>query len=138
MKRFRIFLSLAMILLFVVFCAAAFQTNSGAYRISPGGFFEVASAELFETSAGSGANVGLLGNSANTLKLTQNDGATAIGPIPAVIYNVTAAQAATGVNTATTITGSSFTPTAGFMNVVGKSLEGEAWLTNINVTGTPT
>ena len=133
-KRIAILCSLLVILAAVVFA----QTNSGAWRISPGGFFEVSGAQLFETSAGSGGNVGLLGNSGNTLKLTQNDGATVIGPLPAVIYNVTAAQAATGVNAATTITGSSFTPTAGFLNVVGKSIEGEAWLTNINVTGTPT
>jgi hypothetical protein len=84
MKRLRFFLSLAMILLFVVFCAAAFQTNVGAYHISPGGFFEVSGAQLFETSAGSGGNVGLLGNASNSLFVTQNDGATKLGSLAAV------------------------------------------------------
>lgn len=54
------------------------------------------------------------------------------------IYSLAGAQAATTVNTATTITGSSFTIPAGLMNVAGKTIEGEAWLTNINTTGTPT
>lgn len=54
------------------------------------------------------------------------------------IYSLAGAQAATVVNTATTITGSSFTLPAGVMNVAGKTLEGEGWLTSINTTGTPT
>lgn len=138
MKRFRFCLSALLIALTVVFAASAFQTNSGAYRISPGGFFEVSGAQLFETSAGSGGNVGLLSNSANTLNVTLNDGATKVGVVGGTIFSLAGAQAATTVNTATTLTGSSFTIPAGAMNIAGKTLEGEAWLTNINTTGTPT
>jgi len=54
------------------------------------------------------------------------------------VYSLAGAQAATTINTLTTITGSSFTINAGLMNIAGKTLEGEAWLTNINTTGTPT
>lgn len=59
---------------------SAFQ-NSGAYRISPGGFLEINSAALFETSAANGANVGLMSNASNVLYVTQNDGATKLGSV---------------------------------------------------------
>jgi hypothetical protein len=84
MKQFKAVLATVLVVLAVVFCAAAFQTNSGAYRISPGGFFEVAGAQLFETSAGSGGNVGLAGSASNSLFITQNDGATKLGSLSAV------------------------------------------------------
>jgi hypothetical protein len=84
MKKLRMVIGTALILMFVVFLAAAFQTNVGAYRISPGGFFEVSGAQLFETSPGSGANVGILGNASNSLFITQFDGATKLGSISQV------------------------------------------------------
>ena len=79
-KKIAILCSLLVILAAVVMA----QTNSGPWRISPGGFFEVAGAQLFETTPGTGGNVGLLGNTSNTLFLTQNDGATKLGSVPPV------------------------------------------------------
>jgi len=76
---------ITVVFLAVLAVAALFaQTNSGAYRISPQGFLEFAGSVLFETSAGSGANVGLMTSASNTLFITQNDGATKLGSVSAV------------------------------------------------------
>lgn len=79
-KKLAILCSLLVILAAVVMA----QTNSGPWRISPGGFFEVSGAQLFETTPGTGGNVGLIGNASNSLFVTQNDGATKLGSISQV------------------------------------------------------
>lgn len=129
MKQFKAVLATVLVVMAVVFCAAAFQTNSGAYRISPGGFFEVAGAQLFETSAGSGGNVGLISDGSNTIKITQNDGATKLGSLPAVQACGTAAACSltqpaalkevfgsctAAATTTCTVTGLPFTSTASY------------------------
>jgi hypothetical protein len=79
-KKIALLCSLLVILAAVVMA----QTNSGPWRISPGGFFEVSSALLFETTPGTGGNVGLIGNASNSLFITQNDGATKLGSVSQV------------------------------------------------------
>lgn len=82
-KKLRMLLGSVLVVIVVVFMAAAFQTNVGAWHISPQGFFEVSNSQLFESTPGSGANVGLLGSASNSLFLTQNDGATKLGSVAA-------------------------------------------------------
>lgn len=76
MKRFRFILSALLITFAVVGACAAFQTNTGPYHVSPGGFFVVSTTSCLEATAGSGANVCLVDVGTGLYKVTQGDGAT--------------------------------------------------------------
>lgn len=85
MKKKRLF-SLAVVvgLLAITMTTAAWQTNSSPFRVNGANLATVGNALIFEATVGGGGNVGLLADASNTLKLTQNDGATKLGSLPAV------------------------------------------------------
>lgn len=84
MKKNALRISLAAFTLLAVTLCAAWQTNSGPFRINGANFATVGNTLILEATVGGGGNVGLLGSGANTVKLTQNDGVTAIGSVSAV------------------------------------------------------
>lgn len=111
-KKLLIFASMAVILLSVTFLAAAFQTNSGGYHLSPNNFFVASNTQCLEATIGSGANVCLVDVGTGLFKVTQGDGAT-LGNGGTITTNGTAVAAGvcqaqpaltlTGVGTTTAV-----------------------------------
>lgn len=83
MKKNILRIGIAAIVLLATLTTAAWQTNSGPFRVNGANFATVGNTLILEATVGGGGNVGLLGSGANTVKLTQNDGATLLGSVAA-------------------------------------------------------
>lgn len=84
MKKLLYRASIAAFVLLAITLTAAWQTNSGPFRVNGANFATVGNTLILEATVGGGGNVGLLGSGSNTVKLTQADGVTALGSVSAV------------------------------------------------------
>lgn len=154
MKKNILRIGIAAIVLLATLTTAAWQTNSGPFRVNGANFATVGNTLMLEATVGGGGNVGLLGSGANTVKLTSNDGVTAIGSVsatqacgtatacsltqPSALKQVFGSCTAAGATTCT-VTALPFTATGSyfcFVNTTTTTANGALKVTNASASST--